>query len=414
MNLLCRLGRHRPRGRPRWNDGHYFATCERCGADLVRTAFERWHVPSGYRVVWSDRPPASRPEVALIPAEKGVPIAAGHEPEARAQPAYGSGEPAVTARPEPVHDTPPGPTAPSPQAGPPAEPSASPAEPAAPPAEPSAPAAEASGTDERLPVDPPAPPSGSRNGRLPIQDVLAQLHAEDAATRIVETAPVPTEAPVQRRRSTWDFMDDETFKGGAAAGSSSVPRAPARPPAPGSPPDPDSAREEAGPSAPTGGRGGESAHRIRSAVRNFWSGPGEPRPVLVVALASAVAVAVAVALAVPSATSPSGEQVARPAGVEATPDPFATDASFAEPEAGEARRQEPENARGESPDDRGYVVASLLSCRDAPVLQARRVRNLARGQEVRVLAVEGDWASLTYRGGQCWAQARYISPVPPL
>jgi hypothetical protein len=135
----------------------------------------------------------------------------------------------------------------------------------------------------------------------------------------------------------------------------------------------------------------------------------------------AVALAAALALALPSSGSPSGDPLASSqpagggrAGVEGEPDPFAADAARAEPEAEAAGRQAAEDAAAEPPEDRGYVVASLLSCRDAPVLQARRVRNLARGQEVRILAIEGDWASLTYRGGQCWAQARFISPVPPL
>jgi hypothetical protein len=404
VNLLCRLGRHRPRGIPRWNDGYYFATCEKCGADLVRTAFQRWHVPEGYRVVWSDRPPASRPEVALVPGAKDPPTPFAL-PDARSEPAYEPDPPAAAAPPEPMQGDLPGPAAPSPSDRSPAE---APAEPA-----------EAAGADERLPVDSPVPPSGSRNGRLPIEEVLAQLNAEDAANRSPENAPTPTEAPAQRRRSSWDFMDDESLKEGAALAPG--PGAPARPPAPGSPPRADSG--EAGSSGPPGGRGGERARRIRSAVRDFWSGPGEPRPILVVALAMAVAVAAALALALPSAPSPSGGPGAssRPGaggrpGVKEAADPFATDASFAEPEAeGEAARgQEAQSAGAESPEDRGYVVASLLSCRDAPVLQARRVRNLARGQEVRILAIEGEWASLTYRGGQCWAQARFISPVPPL
>lgn len=399
VSLLCRLGRHRPRGKPRWNDGYYFATCERCGADLVRTAFERWHVPSGYRVVWSDRPPASRPDVALVAADKGAPTPGGLG-EGPAEPAYGSGEPAAVGLAEPVHD-------PLPDSAAPPAPSEAPVEAPAPPDE-------ASGIDERLPVDAPSPPSGSRSGRLPIEDVLAQLNAEDRANRPPETAPAPLEVPAQRRRSTWDFMDDDSFKAGPVAASSPMAGIPAHPPAAGSRPDPDSGKEEARASAPAGHPGGERAREIRSALRDFWSGPGEPRPILVVALAFAVAVAVALALAIPSATSPSGDPVARRAGVGEAPDPFATDASFAAPEAEEAGRQQAQSAGAESPADRGYVVASLLSCRDAPVLQARRVRNLARGQEVRVLAIEGDWASLTYRGGQCWAQARYISPVPPL
>lgn len=63
LPLLCALGRHRARDLPRWNNGYYFSTCRRCGQDLVRTAFETWHVPRGFKVVWADK--AMRP---VLPA----------------------------------------------------------------------------------------------------------------------------------------------------------------------------------------------------------------------------------------------------------------------------------------------------------------------------------------------------------
>src|SRR5438309_1306917 len=80
MNLLCSLGRHTPRAAPRWNDGYYFATCRRCGRDIVRTAYEGWHVPRGYRVVWAPAPPEDRPAVSLTPA---APAPAPPEPAER-------------------------------------------------------------------------------------------------------------------------------------------------------------------------------------------------------------------------------------------------------------------------------------------------------------------------------------------
>ncbi|HEX9947577.1 MAG TPA: hypothetical protein VGA98_08560 [Allosphingosinicella sp.] len=418
MNLLCRLGRHRPRGIPRWNEGYYFATCERCGRDLVRTAFQRWHVPDGYRVVWSDRPPASRPEVALVPGEKSAPASSGL-PEARPGPAHEPDSPAAISPPEPPQDPLPVPAAPSPPAF---------------PAEAPAPA-QAAGPDDGLPADAPVPPAPSRNGRLPIQDVLAQLKAEDAAHQARVTVPAPTEAETRRRRSTWDFMDDGPLGGDAASGLAPIPRTPARPSAHGLAPAADAGEGEAVSSTGPGARGSEMGRRIRLAVRDFWSGPGEPKPVLVTALALAIAVgaALVLTLALPSAPSSSGDPPAssrpggdRGAGMEGVADPFAADAGLAEPQAETAGRRQPGNpapespaqspakSPPESPDDRRYVVASLLSCRNAPALQARRVRNLARGQEVRVLGYEGEWASLTYRGGQCWAQTQFISPVPPL
>jgi len=56
-SIRCSLGWHAPARPLRWNDGFYFARCRRCRRDLVRTAFGRWEVPQGYRVVWRDKPP---------------------------------------------------------------------------------------------------------------------------------------------------------------------------------------------------------------------------------------------------------------------------------------------------------------------------------------------------------------------
>ncbi len=93
--------------------------------------------------------------------------------------------------------------------------------------------------------------------------------------------------------------------------------------------------------------------------------------------------------------------------------PFAASAPFiSSGEAQPAERQQAVNR--EASDQVAYVAASLLICRDSPAQRAPRVRNLLRGKEVRVLGYDGAWASLAYRGGQCWAQAQYLSPVPPL
>lgn len=54
-SLLCRLGFHRPDADPVWNRGYWFGRCRTCGADLVRTAAGRWHVPEGKKVVWKKR-----------------------------------------------------------------------------------------------------------------------------------------------------------------------------------------------------------------------------------------------------------------------------------------------------------------------------------------------------------------------
>jgi hypothetical protein len=404
VSLLCRLGRHRPRGIPRWNDGLYFATCARCGRDLVRTAFEGWRVPNGYRIVWSDRPPASRPEVALI-REEGAPSSAQRPSPELAQ----------------ASD-------PAPAAAAAAEAAAAPVEPAPAPS----PSTELPGPAPEAPVEPrarddapaertSAEAGGSQIGRLPIQDVLAQLKAEDAAGRALESPPAPAEPPArQRRRSTWDFMDDEPFEEDRASGSERG-RAYSSAPPTGMVPPVESSVE---PVSRKAGGLPERWREVRSAVRNFFSGPAEPRPALVAGLALAVAVAVALALysagypapgsfqAPPQASAVAGAESEGSAAGE-KPDPFAASAPHVSPgQAAPAERQEA--AAASASDEVAYVSATLLVCREAPFPQAPRVRNLLRGKEVRVLGHDGAWASLAYRGGQCWAQAQYLSPVPTL
>ncbi|HEX8512256.1 MAG TPA: SH3 domain-containing protein [Allosphingosinicella sp.] len=385
MSLLCRLGLHRPRGVPRWNDGLYFATCGRCGRDLVRTAFQRWHVPRGYRVVWSTRPPASRPEVALVP-EEIEPQSGPVESQAT-----GGGPP-----PEPVSAHPEAPPTPSPSTQIEGRP-------------PDAPAEAAAGEDP-VPARPPVPAAESQGRRLPIQDVLAHLKAQDAA------ASPPPDAPAPRRRSTWDFMDDDPSEENAAPGLARG-GASGREGAAGAAPRAGSGEAGMSPASRRGGAG-ERWLRVRSTVRNFFSGPGEPRPVLVTGLAMAVALGVALAIYLagsqPSQRPASAEPGARGAGVETrqAPDPFA--ASSPHISAGDDGARAQPGVNGEAQGDRAYVSASLLVCREAPVRQAPRVRNFVRGKEVRVLGYDGDWASVAYRGGQCWARADFISPVPPL
>jgi hypothetical protein len=55
VHLMCRLRLHRPAPGEVWNRGYWFTTCERCGADLVRTAAGGWHVPPGKKIVWKSR-----------------------------------------------------------------------------------------------------------------------------------------------------------------------------------------------------------------------------------------------------------------------------------------------------------------------------------------------------------------------
>ena len=423
MSLLCRLGRHRPRGIPRWNDGLYFATCERCGRDLVRTAFEGWRVPAGYRVVWSDRPPESRPEVALVPTKTGIDapsaIPAGAVPLPSASEAgAGAAFPASEAARDLVGAPAPPPATESHQPAP--EPSVEPA---------------ALDDDASTPA---APPAGrSENVRLPIQDVLAHLAAEESANRAGEAPPaeaqavvpqpappplppLPVEPPARPRRSTWDFDDDDFFeeeKARFAQRPGSLAGAPAAAGAP-------SVDQGAEPVSRKAGGLPEQWRRARSAARNFWSGPAEPRPLLVTGLALAVAVAVALALysagypapgSLPDSpgTAPVASAGSESPGPSGRPDPFAASAPHVPAGRPEATEAQPA-AAGSASDEVAYVAASLLICRSAPIPQAPRVRNLVRGKEVRVLGYDGAWASLAYRGAQCWAQAQYLSPVPTL
>ncbi|HEU0133901.1 MAG TPA: SH3 domain-containing protein [Allosphingosinicella sp.] len=61
-----------------------------------------------------------------------------------------------------------------------------------------------------------------------------------------------------------------------------------------------------------------------------------------------------------------------------------------------------------------YVSAALLNCRAAPSLQAERVRRIERGEQVALIAEEGEWISIAHEGRQCWAQAKYLAAVQPL
>jgi hypothetical protein len=61
-----------------------------------------------------------------------------------------------------------------------------------------------------------------------------------------------------------------------------------------------------------------------------------------------------------------------------------------------------------------YVAARIMNCRSAPARQAGSVRKLARGEPVEIIAREGDWVSVSHRGRQCWAAARYLSTQQPL
>lgn len=357
MSLLCSFGRHRPGALPRWNDGFYFTRCERCGRDLVRTAFTSWHVPEGYRVVWSATPPAERPDVALIP-----------------QPAL----PEVTS---PPHV--------------PVEPLAAPPEPApideGGPEDPAPPAADREPAEAAAAAPPPEPQIPER-APLPIEQVFKQLRGTPEAG----PAGQHEGAAQEPRRPYWDFMEEDgsaarsPVAGEAQTSSTGVPRAA-------------DAAERDGLSetvaavfalargALGAARGG--ATRFAQTLRRAGA---MPMPLLGFGLALIVTGILAATLAMTTGFHFSSPPAAIPAQ-PAEPDGGGTAAAL-----GTGRAV-----------NRAYVAARVLSCRDAPARNAQRVRNLGRGTPVDLLGDDGDWLSIAYRGRQCWVQARFLSPLPP-
>lgn len=374
MNLICRLGRHLPAALPRWNDGFYFATCARCGCNLVRTAFEPWHVPKGFRVVWSNQPPQPRPEVALV--RSGAPTPGAPQPAAAA--------PLVAkdaAAPGPVAPDPLGPQA---IAAEPAETVAASAAPIEPPAASAQPRADLGDRPEGDEPADPAPP--------------AEAGLDPPLETIGHAAPPepPVGAPAPRRPS-WDFMDDEPGAAApagaspASAGLEAPPTGMAVPPLAAEPPWrwPDF-------------RG--FARRAEGLLERA------PTPWQSLGLAALVVLFVTAGLYYFAQT-----RWPEPAGIEAPPEGEAWSSPGSPGRQPGPSVQPSPGTPGAIRTDRAilYVTASLLSCRSAPAEQGERLRNLSRGDEVELIARASPWASISYRGRQCWALERYLSPTQP-
>jgi hypothetical protein len=345
VSLRCALGYHRANGVPRWNDGYYFGRCARCGVDLVRTPFSRWHVPAGYRVVWQAEPPASRPDVKL-------------EPELDLEPAELPNVPA----PENV--------APAP------EPAATAAETI------SAPAIAA-------PEEEPAEAEVKRR-RLPVESLLEKLRGTPGPGAAL---PEPVAPPAPRRATDWDFMMEPGERAFSAA------QEPRRPPEPQT-----AAAEPAGTAVaaqPKKIRRGPSIQSRASVKLRRWAGSTFRRArhsKRLAQLAMATIILAVLATAVLVLTK-------RPMIESQVPGAAANMPVEVEPQ------NPPTEADPQSP---AFVATRALSCRDAPALQARRVRVLARGTPVQLLARDGDWVSLATRFGQCWALGKYVSEPEPL
>ena len=405
MNLACAFGWHQPDGLPRWNDGYYFARCRRCGCDLVRTAYEGWHAPKGYRVVWSAEQPSDRTDVALAPgaaASNRADSSAAPAPTAAsagalpAQPGprqsmaetANSGRPAAeAARSAPAAEAAEGDEAAA-DAAPPPQPEAE----LAPATGVAAPPAETAVQDEKGADEAAVGP----RRRLPVDDLFGRLRRDSAA------APVPVPMPEPSPASNWDFMKDDPFDEIviAPSGTDAAGRTPTPPPT-GIKPRPQPAKVK---------RARWTMAAAFAVLRRRFGTPatwGEPSPaaVIIAALAISGAVAALVMALVPG-NAPGGTTAPAQA-------PIAVEQPLPQAIVPDPRLQADGTRAASALSAPVYVAAGSLACRDAPSLKAHRVRSLARGDAVSLLANAGEWDSLSYRDRQCWALARYLSPVPP-
>ena len=323
--LLCRFGRHRPAHEARWNDGFYFSRCRGCGRDIVRTAFEGWHVPRGFRVVWQERPPADSRIAALVHAEE--PAAIGDEQPADdnqmelpiSQVLRSLDEPEPEPEPEPAP---------------------------APPA------------DEPPPAPPSPPPPPAAKGRV------------------------------------WDFMEEEGVAG---------PTAPTQPAPAGRDEQPEMLELTVTASART-----HSGAEWTSIATSPGAPPPPERRSRLGGLSALLLLGVGLLLVGATVLAALVERPAAPAPAPA-PSPVTVLAPAVVPTSTPAMQARPAPAVPAS-----YVAASLLNCRSAPDYGAPIVRTMSRGEAVRAIGRDGDWASLAVDGRQCWALARYVTDVRPL
>ena len=403
VSLRCMLGVHTAQGVPRWNDGYYFAKCARCRVDLVRTAFDRWHVPHGHRVIWQAEPPPSRPEVRLEPELDLEPIPAMPAPavEDAAPSAVDKVEKPVSA---PAAAQPPAAERLAATEQPPAlEPptAAEPATAAEPPAaaEPPVAAPQAAAAEQ-------APREEKKRARLPVEALFERLRGTpppapappvppaSPASPVPPASSVSLGPPASPPRLDWDFMMEPAERKRSAPPEPVSVAEPVEP----APKSQNTAVEARAPDA----RNGPSIvtrgvlRLRRRAMSAFRSARHNKR----FAQSGAVAVVLAVLVAGSFWFGEPASPGSRPVDVSPVM----------------AVEPPPEQQPGTSLDEGepSFVTARALSCRDAPALQARRVRVLGRGASVRVLARDGDCVSLSTARGQCWADGRYVAEPQPL
>jgi hypothetical protein len=343
LSLRCGLGYHAANGVPRWNDGHYFARCARCGVDLVRTPFSRWHVPNGYRVVWQAQPPASRPDVTL-------------EPELQLE----QTEPQVA----PVAKV---------------------------PAPMEVPAAEE--VVHMLAVAAPAQKparADDKRRRLPVEALLERLRGTPGPSAAPPEPSVPAALP---RRPAWDFMmePEERARSAEHQAATSNKAVAKKTEDRATPIAAETSQPHIGPSIAT-----RAFIRLRRHAASTYRRARHNKQLVQVAFATLIAAPIVAAGVLWLPEPPISEnQVSYPKQV------IPVDTTY-EPETIPAATAA------------SFVAARALSCRDAPALQARRVRVLARGASVQVLARDGEWVSLATSAGQCWAIGKYVSEPRPL
>ena len=459
--LLCALGWHKADALALWNDGYYFSNCDRCGQDLIRTAFGRWTVPRGFRVVWSAQPPQVRAPTRLSP---DVEISARRTriEFPIAEPAGIGGETDAADAPKMVEDAPvmfaPATTEPE--------------------------AAEAEARDGSMifldlrksarwarsakasRLTEPARSDERRLatvGELPIQEVLRMLHDDEAPPQtraaggpvtllpdskhddepyLSRASPDAPPADTGPEEAQWrdDLSSEPEDEAGSitslaarsAPDSEAVPSRLIIPDFMGeapfeiaydlrtgrimSPEERRLAKAAAARRAPrTGGmreqlrdmRASARAYlHVRRASASMGKGLGKRLEELLRRHAGLAAATVFGAFVLTAAL------IERPAERSA---PVGTGMTIAAKSASPA----PQTLLDAPPTappavDTAFVTASLLNCRAAPVENAATVRKLTRGAAVQLLSAEPGWASVAHRGRQCWVSARYLSAIRPL
>jgi hypothetical protein len=461
MPLTCELGWHRADPLARWNDGYYFSKCTRCGRDLVRTAYQRWHVPKGYKVVWQAHPPEPRRPAMMVADAVGA-AAPSPAPELPIQEVLRhletrdlSNDGGVGCEDEEPQPLPP----PIPddvhlgtvrvsevhvdqllvsgmQLGAAPEESGDPE------------SGGPEGADPELPFEePPAPPETEAEAEAP--PAIEEPEVEEAEA----PAPAPAmQAPV-RRSAADDFMADssdldfwevaprraerqaadepsrlarEDGMPGAGAGDIPILEPVIEDGEYGDTPRFQQLAEDLDSIAPLEAEAepeleeGEKRHARPSFLSAFARsrGPRETEEQAEAAPAGSgfsLSGRLAVASLAAAALLMLASLVARPPeGPEPVPPASALPAKTLAPPPAAAAAPARADAPMLFPERRkAFVTARILNCRASPVEEAGSVKKLSRGAEVEVLAREADWMSISHDGRQCWAAVRYISPDRP-